>query len=188
MNREIPHYLLLTEVFAAGMEDEGGRWQFILQQTGGSERIEAADDETGMGGERLQLLSVVRGLEALPQPSSVTLVTASRYVGRGIRSGLAAWKESNWRWERFGEMAPVKNCDLWKRIDRAMSIHWVECRLWRADAPQPAARRPRARTARNLTLPARPVCDAVSEAFRGWSGAFASSVSRLARAGYAANL
>lgn len=184
MNREIPHYLLLTEVVPAGAENEGGRWQFVLQQTGGAERIEAADDEAGISGERLQLLSVVRGLEALPQPASVTLVTASRFVGRGIRSGLAAWKESNWRWEHFGDMLPVKNCDLWKRIDVAMSIHWVECRIWRAETAARASQR-NPKPAGFPKLAFRP---SVRKAVSGWTSAFASGVSSMARAGCAANL
>jgi ribonuclease HI len=78
----------------------------------------------------LQLLAVVRGLEALEQPSRVTLITHSRYVDRGIRNGIAVWRHNDWQWERFGEFAPVKNRDLWKRVDRAMRFHKVHCRVW----------------------------------------------------------
>jgi len=182
VNREIPHYLLLTQVFPSET-NEGGRWQFVLQETGGSDRIEAADDEPGMSGERLQLLSVVRGLEALELPSSITLVTASRYIGRGIRSGLADWKEGNWRWERFGEMAPVKNCDLWKRIDGAMQIHDVECRIWSAERLQPARQliRIAPHTIEPVEIPS------IRVAFRGLATALAGRVTNMAKAGYAAN-
>ena len=64
----------------------------------------------------------------------MTLVTASRYVSRGIRFGLDQWRESDWHWERYGQMTPVKNNDLWQRIDQAMKIHQVECRAMRFDS------------------------------------------------------
>lgn len=139
-----PHYLLLTgsqqslpvEVSKAsqdpqqGLHPSGGSWHFVLEPIGSGSRIEADEIEPDIIGERLNLLAVVRGIEALEQPSKVTLITPSKYVGRGIRSGIAFWREHNWHWERFGEMAPVKHNDLWKRIDRAMQIHKVDCRIW----------------------------------------------------------
>ncbi len=86
-----------------------------------------------MSPERLELLAVVRGLEALEQPSKVTLVTTSRVVRRGLRFGLELWRENQWHWERFGRMAPIKNADLWQRVDRALHIHDVSCRTLRFD-------------------------------------------------------
>jgi len=99
----------------------------------GETMLEAADEEPESDPSRLELLAVVRGLEALDQPSRVTLVTSSRYVTRGLRFGLEEWRENNWQWERFGEMQRVRNWDLWQRIDRAMSYHRVDCRTWRFD-------------------------------------------------------
>ena len=125
-----PHYLLIAESFTDPARGSGGRWRFVLEQIGGSQRIEAANDEPMMGGERLALLAVVRGLEALEQPSRVTLITPSRHVGNGLRRGLDIWRENDWCWERFGEMTPIKHRDLWQRIDRAMLFHQVECRVW----------------------------------------------------------
>lgn len=101
----------------------------------GRTRFEAADEELESEEGRLALLAVVRGLEALEQPSRVTVVTPSRYVSRGFVFGLDQWRENGWRWERFGEMTPIKNRDLWQRIDRAMEYHQVECRVWRFDMP-----------------------------------------------------
>ncbi len=95
---------------------------------------EAADEEPGTPADRLELLAIVRGLEALDQPSRVTLFTASRYVARGLRFGLESWRESDWQWERFGQMQPVKNADLWQRIDQAMRFHQVDVRTPRYDA------------------------------------------------------
>jgi ribonuclease HI len=127
-----PHYLLFSE--SCGSSDDG-QWRFVLQSLDGSEQLEAADAEPGALGERLELLAVVRGLEALEQPSRVTLVTPSRYVNRGLAYGLQEWRASGWQWEHYGEMVPVKNRDLWQRVDRALGFHQLECRTWRFDLP-----------------------------------------------------
>jgi len=130
-----PHYLLLTESTTESKNSpgeemaQGGQWRFVLEQVNGSERIEVEDTEPDIRGERLQLLAVVRGLEALDQPSRVTLITSSHYVDRGIRTNLATWREKDFVWERFGELVPVKNRDLWRRIDRTMQFHEVACRV-----------------------------------------------------------
>ena len=86
-------------------------------------------------GERLELLAVVRGLEALDQPSRVTLVTPSKYVHRGLLYGLEEWRTNGWSWEHFGQMVPVKNRDLWQRLDRALGFHELEFQPWRLDTP-----------------------------------------------------
>lgn len=123
-----PHYLLFTD--ADGRSCEAATWRFVLQPIGGGARIVAADAEDDADNMRLALLAVVRGLEALDGPSRVTLLVANRFVRRGIRRDLALWKERGWRWERFGQLVAIRDLDLWKRIDRALSIHEVECFAW----------------------------------------------------------
>jgi ribonuclease HI len=139
-----PHFLLFSESrrrsSPVNSETEGGsRWRFVLENIEGQVQLEAEDAESAADTNRLELLAVVRGLESLDEPSRVTLVTTSRYVAHGFRFGLDQWRESGWQWERFGEMAPVKNSDLWRRIDRAMRFHRVECRAWRLDMPVESA-------------------------------------------------
>lgn len=137
MKNTAPHYLLITEAKTIIDPREGqatprrsGRWRFVLEQMGVEARIEVADDEPNVFGERLELLAVVRGLEALEQLSRVTLLTSSRYVGRGIRQGMQQWRTNDWRWERFGKLTLVKNHDLWRRVDHALQFHSLECRIW----------------------------------------------------------
>ena len=129
-----PHFLLFSETRPRSNDAEapcvGGRWRFVLESVDGSMQFSATDDERECAAERLDLLAVVRGLEALDQPSRVTLVTRSRYVRRGIRFGLQDWCANNWTWESYGEMTPVPNADLWRRVDRALGIHEVCCRNW----------------------------------------------------------
>ena len=95
------------------------------------ERIEATDQEIGCSPDRSALVAVLRGLEALEQPSRVTLVTTSRYVTRGLQYGLMEWRDNDYSWEHFGAVQPIRNADLWKRIDRALAYHQVQCR-WMA--------------------------------------------------------
>ncbi len=129
MNRS-PHYLLFSE---SSETAEPGRWRFVLQSADGPTRLVADDIDPVARGDRLELLTVVRGLEALEQPSRVTLLTPNSYVCEGIRWGVRQWRENGWRWEYFGHMVPVKNLDLWQRLDRAMQYHHVDCRNWRID-------------------------------------------------------
>jgi len=127
-----PHFLLFSE---SSRKNQQGQWRFVLQSLDGAEQLEAADDEPEVQGERLELLAVVRGLEALEQPSRVTLVTPSKYVNRGLTFGLEEWRTNGWEWEHYGEMVPVKNRDLWQRVDQALRFHQLECRTWRFDLP-----------------------------------------------------
>ena len=132
MSVPTPHFLLFSD---AARQERRSDWKFVLQAIDGSEKIEVEDAEPAMQGERLELLAVVRGLEALEQPSRVTLITPSAYVKRGLNQGLDEWRANDWQWECHGEMVPVKNYDLWRRVDRALEYHSVECRTWRLDAP-----------------------------------------------------
>jgi ribonuclease HI len=150
MSVRAPHFLLFSESRSKPLDNhrafgtEVGWWRFVLKTVDGTSRLEASDEETEAEVERLELLAVVRGLEALDQPSRVTLVTPSRYVSRGFRFGLEQWRENDWRWECFGEMIPIKNDDLWRRVDRAMQFHQVECRTWRIDTPEKHGPKPAA--------------------------------------------
>jgi ribonuclease HI len=134
MSAPTPHFLLFSASEPGEARDSAGDWRFVLEAIDGSAKIEVADSEPEIRGERLELLAVVRGLEALEQPSRVTLLTPSRYVSRGLSYGLNDWRENDWQWERHGAMVPVKNHDLWQRVDRALEFHRVECRQWRLDA------------------------------------------------------
>jgi|GEM_PF-1928043 ribonuclease HI len=127
-----PHFLLYP---ATERRNDQDGWKFVLKAADGSATLEANDQEPEMRGERLELLAVVRGLEALEQPSRVTLVTTSKYVNRGLSRGLEEWRRNDWTWESFGEMVPIKNRDLWQRLDRAMGYHRLAVRYMRIDRP-----------------------------------------------------
>jgi ribonuclease HI len=132
MDFTTPHFLLFSHIDHA---PHGGQWQFVLRSKDGTQRFEAQDAEPDLSSERLDLLTVVRALESLDQPSRVTLVECSDYVWKGIRFGLPEWRTNGWRWEFFGQMVPVKNSDLWQRLDRTLRFHNVECQRRRFDRP-----------------------------------------------------
>lgn len=119
--------------------------------------VAACDGEAGADEDRLALLAVVRGLEALDQPAEVSIVTRSASVLRGLTRGLDEWRNNHWRWERFGRLTPITNADLWRRVDQALQYHTVHCRSWRTDqAPQPRAAVPRPHFARRAQQPPAP--------------------------------
>ncbi len=166
MQRAIPRYVLLTEVTPSRFEGGEGSWQFTILAVAAQERTVVSDVEWGQSEERLHLLSVVRGLQSLDQPSAVTLLTTSRFVSNGIRHGLELWRENDWHWEHFGELVPVRHADLWKRLDGALAYHRVTARYW---------------TGCNLSTPAnRPQCTELSRhATRRQAGRVAAVGPRL---------
>jgi len=132
MDLNTPHFLLFSHIDRTG---KSGQWRFALRNSDGELGFEAQDAEADLPVERLDLLTVVRALESLDQPSRVTLMECSDYVWKGVRYGLSEWRNNDWRWEFFGQMVPVKNSDLWQRLDRALEFHDVDCRRRRIDPP-----------------------------------------------------
>ena len=123
--------------------DDGGTWKFCLQDGSQDSSWSVEEFEPGLSGERLELFALVRALEAVDGPAQITLYCHSASICRRLRRGLDDWRESDWQWERFGEMTPVANADLWRRLDRALQIHQVTVRptysRW-AEAPVVAKR------------------------------------------------
>ncbi len=156
MKAATPHFVLFSESTASPDQpskpaDDASRgsaryWHFHLRTADGSVKLDVCDEETGASDERLALLAVVRGLEAIPEPARVTLVTANGSIRRGLRFGLDNWRDNQWQWERFGRMTPIKNSDLWQRVDRALQFHEVDCRSAQPDQSSDDLSRPRPRS------------------------------------------
>jgi ribonuclease HI len=153
MKANAPHFVLFSESLAASAARDSGDavqgpgepapyWHFVLRTEEGSVALDACDAEADASVERLALWAVVRGLEAIPEPARVTLVTTSGWIRRGLRFGLDSWREHQWQWECFGRMTPIKNADLWQRVDRALRFHEVDCRTIRIDRPSDDLSRP----------------------------------------------
>ena len=111
---------IFTDGACLGNPGPGG-WAALLRcGKGESELVGGAPRTTN---NRMELMAAIAGLEALPGPRSVRLTTDSRYVMDGIRSWLPAWKRNGWR---TAAKKPVKNIDLWQRLDTAAARHDIE--------------------------------------------------------------
>ena len=120
-----PHYYLIP---AAQRTPSGGKWRFDLLSKAGRPTLSAEDFEPGeRSAARLELTALARGLEALDGPARVTVLVNDQHIRQGLSFGLAEWKANAWQWEHYEQWAPVKNADLWRRVDRAMDFHDVRC-------------------------------------------------------------
>jgi ribonuclease HI len=119
-------YLLVCR--ARSISLHSGSWHFTLESADGSPVFAAGDDDIG-DLNRLTLLAAVRGLEAIDGPSAVTLMSNNRYLIRSLSDSLPRWRENDFVWEHFGRRIDVQHADLWRRVDRALTIHRVEACL-----------------------------------------------------------
>ncbi|MBE8168759.1 MAG: ribonuclease HI [Shewanella sp.] len=72
---------------------------------------------------RMELLAPILALEELKEPCNVVLTSDSQYMRQGITQWIHGWKKNNWK---TSSKAPVKNVDLWKRLDEARKIHTID--------------------------------------------------------------
>jgi ribonuclease HI len=120
-----PHIIIFTDGGCSPNPGVGG-WAAIL--ISGAHRKELKGGELDSTNNRMELMAVISALEALKKPSDVDLHTDSQYVQRGISEYIARWKRNGWR---TASKTPVKNDDLWRRLDAAslrhrMRWHWVK--------------------------------------------------------------
>ena len=111
---------IYTDGACRGNPGPGG-WAALLR-TGEHER-EISGAETHTTNNRMELTAVIRALEALKRPVQARLYTDSEYVRRGISEWLPAWKARGWR---TAARKPVKNQDLWQRLDEVSASHQIE--------------------------------------------------------------
>jgi ribonuclease HI len=83
---------------------------------------------------RMELMAAIQGLESLREPCDVTLFTDSTYVRSGILEWLPGWKIRGWK---TADKKPVKNVDLWQRLDAARMPHRVDWRWVKGHAGDP---------------------------------------------------
>lgn len=121
-----PGLLLVVSAQSTSLTD--GRWQFVMETTSGQPILEADDAEFG-DLNRLTLLAAVRGLEAIDGQAAVTLLSHNRYLIRSLTDSLPRWRRSDFIWDHFGRRVEVQHADLWRRIDRTLSIHDVQACL-----------------------------------------------------------
>ena len=111
---------IFTDGACRGNPGPGG-WGAILRAHG--RKKELFGGETATTNNRMELTAVIRALEALKRPSHVRLYTDSQYVQKGISEWIHTWKRKAWR---TADKKPVKNEDLWRRLDELAAQHEVE--------------------------------------------------------------
>jgi ribonuclease HI len=122
---------IFTDGACSGNPGPGG-WGAILRWRGVEKEVHGGEPQTTNN--RMELMAAIRALEALKRPSVVVLHTDSRYVHDGITRYLATWQRNGWR---TADKKPVKNVDLWQRLERARAKHRVEWRWVRGHAGHP---------------------------------------------------
>ena len=98
-----------------------GGWAALLLWRGHEKEIFGCEAETTNN--RMELLAAIHGLESLKRPAQVTLITDSKYVIQGITDWLPNWIARGWK---TASKAPVKNQDLWQRLDEARRPHTIQ--------------------------------------------------------------
>ena len=109
-----------------------GGWGVLLRA--GAREKELFGGEALTTNNRMELTAVIRGLEALKARSAVRVFTDSQYVQKGISEWIHEWKRRGWR---TADRKPVKNADLWQRLDELARGHEVEWHWVRGHAGHP---------------------------------------------------
>ena len=111
---------LFTDGACSGNPGPGG-WGALLRYREREKELFGAEPATTNN--RMELIAIIQGLEALKRPMRVRICTDSQYVMKGITEWLAAWKRRGWK---TADRQPVKNVDLWQRLEAALAPHQIE--------------------------------------------------------------
>jgi ribonuclease HI len=116
---ELPHVIVHTDGACSGNPGPGG-WGAILKY--GNVEKELKGGEPNTTNNRMELLAAISALEAMKKPVQADIYTDSQYVRSGITGWIHGWKRNGWK---TADKKPVKNVDLWQRLDAALKEHDV---------------------------------------------------------------
>ena len=120
----VPELFAYTDGACSGNPGPGG-WGALMQAKEGETVLkerELKGGEAEATNNRMELLAAINALEALERPASITVVTDSNYVKNGITGWIHGWKKNGWK---SAAKKPVKNVELWQRLDAAAARHDV---------------------------------------------------------------
>jgi ribonuclease HI len=120
-----------TDGACSGNPGPGG-WGAILRAKGVEKELFGAEPATTNN--RMELMAAIAALEALSKPCAVSLTTDSVYVKDGLTKWIHGWKRNGWK---TADKKPVKNEDLWKRLDTAAARHKIEWHWVKGHAGHP---------------------------------------------------
>ena len=138
---------IFTDGACSGNPGPGG-WGAILRYRGAEKELSGGEPQTTNN--RMEMTAAIVALETLKRPCRVRLYTDSQYLRDGIVQWLKGWKARNWR---TADKKPVKNIDLWQRLDAAAQPHEIEWLWVRGHAGHPENERADALARSAIPLP-----------------------------------
>ncbi|WP_338550300.1 ribonuclease HI [Roseovarius phycicola] len=120
----MPDLFAYTDGACSGNPGPGG-WGVLMQAKDGEAVVKERELQGGEAettNNRMELLAAIHALETLSKPSSITIVTDSAYVKNGVTGWIHGWKRNGWK---TSNKKPVKNVELWQRLDEAAARHDV---------------------------------------------------------------
>lgn len=122
---------IFTDGACSGNPGPGG-WGVLMRWRGHEKELSGGEAQTTNN--RMELMAAIQGLEAVKRAARVRLVTDSTYVKDGITKWIHGWKRNGWK---TAAKKPVKNEDLWRRLDAALATHDVEWQWVKGHAGHP---------------------------------------------------
>lgn len=122
---------IYTDGACSGNPGPGG-WGAILQFGDTTKELNGGEAHTTNN--RMELMAAIAALEALKRPCAIDLHTDSQYLRNGIMTWIHGWKKNGWR---TADKKPVKNVDLWKRLDEALAHHKIQWHWVKGHAGHP---------------------------------------------------
>ncbi|MDR2170982.1 MAG: ribonuclease HI [Planctomycetaceae bacterium] len=116
--------ILFTDGACSGNPGPGG-WGFILRHRQSGKEVERSGGNSNTTNNQMELTAVIEGLKALNRPTSVEIVSDSKYVLDGLSAWLPNWKKNGWQRKENGKLKPIKNLELWQELDALAKKHKV---------------------------------------------------------------
>jgi ribonuclease HI len=120
----MPDLFAYTDGACSGNPGPGG-WGVLMIARDGDQVVKTRElngGEADTTNNRMELLAAISALEALTRGTALTIITDSAYVKNGVSTWIHGWKRNGWR---TADKKPVKNVDLWQRLDTAQARHRV---------------------------------------------------------------
>ena len=111
---------IFTDGACSGNPGPGG-WGAILRFGAVEKELNGSEEHTTNN--RMELMAAIRGIEAVKRPCEIHLHTDSEYLRQGITTWIHSWKKKGWK---TADKKPVKNVDLWQRLETAIETHHVK--------------------------------------------------------------